>query len=1066
MGNWKTNLPVKTLYNLAAIYHLSLEEFLGGKIMTHMEKDKKSFSNLGIVGSGLILILLMIYLMPFKISADTISINGIPRNSSLDSSKTSYGKFHDRHDLGKIMVSGSKLRIKSTKPVTLWLLTNDQKTEKSYQINATEQVITASVNATPFITTPRDSSSVNVEYTFSGETPDLPIYQKNDDATSFINQWETSKAPFGLIKGKYFQLYLPLETLSKIKNMSNLSEGFKDLTDLENFYDNELFPLYNQLTGLSNNPNRFFLKADTHGAGGAYYGNNWTADSTSSGEMWLKNTWGVKHEIGHGFQNDLMRQMGMGEVSNNILGAYYDYHIKFNREADKKSWLFNYNNQVKIDKELSNQLNQGSLFSDLDLRQKLILIYTLFDRLGLEGISDINKAARNPQLGQLFATNSKNLYNYLSKIGQQHGLDFNKVMIDYGFTTNRETYFYQNEIFSNTSVLDSVNNLVDENNIEGVIDQVWANNEDKTTRTRFNLVTPKELSVTGLKSNVIVNFTNQLPEYLVGTEAALYDGEGKVASIKLDNTSSITFKDIPLGAYRIKFTSNKERLFVNNPYVISSQKGTVSRIKIEKYKKPTMLNYNTFEFKGLGDNDFMSINTTPSKSDNNVMIDVNFFSKNPHSYFSNEKYSGLTIESAGKTLFTKELLGNSTDLFRKVIEVSSSLEANTSVSTYHAEPSRLKVKNIIGDNIAENQKNNKFIFSNNGLINSSGNSGTTLEKMVITLGDSYLENTNYLYGNKLPNDFYWLIRLLPENKQTIYMEKYKDIVGKQQTQSITGSDFTMYVGDPEPTISDFKGSAIDKDGTASEVTVDLSKADLTKAGTYDVTLKSADGQSKVVKLTVKANGQSITGSDFSMYVGDKPPTVSDFKASATDKDGKASEVTVDLSKADLTKAGTYDVTLKSADGQSKVVKLTVKANPVPNKKLGVYRAYNPNSGEHLYTTSVYEYKDVLSKGWKAEGLRWFSPVTGIPVYRAYNPNSGEHFYTMSLYEYNQVTSKGWRKEGIGFYTDPNKGVPIYRNFNPNATGPGSHLYTQSNYEYNYLGKIGWRKEGIAFYGMK
>ncbi|MCT0449089.1 BspA family leucine-rich repeat surface protein [Lactococcus lactis] len=210
----------------------------------------------------------------------------------------------------------------------------------------------------------------------------------------------------------------------------------------------------------------------------------------------------------------------------------------------------------------------------------------------------------------------------------------------------------------------------------------------------------------------------------------------------------------------------------------------------------------------------------------------------------------------------------------------------------------------------------------------------------------------------------------------------------------------------------------------------------------------------------------INGSDFSMYVGDKTPTASDFKASATDKDGKTSEVTVDLSKADLTKAGTYDVTLKSAEGQSKVVKLTVKANPVPNKKLGVYRAYNPNSGEHLYTTSVYEYKDVILKGWKAEGLRWFSPVTGTPVYRAYNPNSGEHFYTMSLYEYNQVTSKGWRKEGIGFYTDPNKGVPIYRNFNPNATGPGSHLYTQSEYEYKALGKIGWHKEGIAFYGMK
>jgi hypothetical protein len=149
---------------------------------------------------------------------------------------------------------------------------------------------------------------------------------------------------------------------------------------------------------------------------------------------------------------------------------------------------------------------------------------------------------------------------------------------------------------------------------------------------------------------------------------------------------------------------------------------------------------------------------------------------------------------------------------------------------------------------------------------------------------------------------------------------------KANGQSITGSDFSMYVGDPTPTVSDFKGSATDKTGAASEVTVDLNGADLKTAGVYTVVLKSADGQTKEVKLTVKANGQSITGSDFSMYVGGPTPTVSDFKGSATDKTGAASEVTVDLNGADLKTAGVYTVVLKSADGQTKEVKLTVKAN--------------------------------------------------------------------------------------------------------------------------------------------
>ncbi|QFR24626.1 DUF5011 domain-containing protein [Schleiferilactobacillus harbinensis] len=147
------------------------------------------------------------------------------------------------------------------------------------------------------------------------------------------------------------------------------------------------------------------------------------------------------------------------------------------------------------------------------------------------------------------------------------------------------------------------------------------------------------------------------------------------------------------------------------------------------------------------------------------------------------------------------------------------------------------------------------------------------------------------------------------------------VLANQQT--LTGSDFTAYVGDPKPTVADFKASATGKDGKAVTVTADLSKVDMQKAGTYDVVLTAADGQTKTVKLTVLANQQTLTGSDFTAYVGDPKPTVDDFKASATGKDGKTVTVTADLSKVDMQKAGTYDVVLTAADGQTKTVKLTV-----------------------------------------------------------------------------------------------------------------------------------------------
>ena len=79
-------------------------------------------------------------------------------------------------------------------------------------------------------------------------------------------------------------------------------------------------------------------------------------------------------------------------------------------------------------------------------------------------------------------------------------------------------------------------------------------------------------------------------------------------------------------------------------------------------------------------------------------------------------------------------------------------------------------------------------------------------------------------------------------------------------QSISASDYTTYVGAAKPTATDFKATATDKDGNNSSVNVDLSKADLTKAGVYDVIITSADGQSKTVKLTVKDNSSSSTSS--------------------------------------------------------------------------------------------------------------------------------------------------------------------------------------------------------------
>ncbi len=135
-------------------------------------------------------------------------------------------------------------------------------------------------------------------------------------------------------------------------------------------------------------------------------------------------------------------------------------------------------------------------------------------------------------------------------------------------------------------------------------------------------------------------------------------------------------------------------------------------------------------------------------------------------------------------------------------------------------------------------------------------------------------------------------------------------------------------------------------------------------------------------------------------------------------------------------------------------------------QMEVYRMYNPNSGEHFYT-SAKEEKEALEKaGWKYEGIAFHSlSSSSHPLYRVYNPNAGDHHYTESTAERDHLIKVGWKEEGIAFYvTDQQGGVPLYRLYNPNAEA-GAHHYTASVKERDFLITAGWKDEGVGFYAM-
>lgn len=135
-------------------------------------------------------------------------------------------------------------------------------------------------------------------------------------------------------------------------------------------------------------------------------------------------------------------------------------------------------------------------------------------------------------------------------------------------------------------------------------------------------------------------------------------------------------------------------------------------------------------------------------------------------------------------------------------------------------------------------------------------------------------------------------------------------------------------------------------------------------------------------------------------------------------------------------------------------------------EISMYRLYNPNSGEHLYTKNSVERLTLAQSGWYYEGVGWIAPSSSsTPVYRLYSVQSGDHHYTTSVGERNWLKRLGWRDEGIGWYSADNQQIPLYRSYNRNAKA-GSHHYTTSLAEHQALLQKGWQDEKIGWYALK
>lgn len=139
-----------------------------------------------------------------------------------------------------------------------------------------------------------------------------------------------------------------------------------------------------------------------------------------------------------------------------------------------------------------------------------------------------------------------------------------------------------------------------------------------------------------------------------------------------------------------------------------------------------------------------------------------------------------------------------------------------------------------------------------------------------------------------------------------------------------------------------------------------------------------------------------------------------------------------------------------------------KVKVVSNAGGPVYRLYDPNDGNHMFTANKAEHDILDAAGWNSEGIVWNAPKGGVlPVYRMYAPHNGDHMLTTSFAEADEAQElHGYKYEGVPFFADDKTGKPVYRLLRKDKA---LHHYTASKEELERLKKNGWNDEGVAFY---
>ena len=563
------------------------------------------------------------------------------------------GKYHDRQDIGLITKPGYYLQLRQLPSsfngkLTLRMLGDDAKKEESYKIGLEWVNVYCKEPLVPFIDTPYCDNSAILQWQMQSEgLTALPVYEYEGDQAAFFKKWEDNNAEYALIKGPDFQLLAPKidrsEILQEVPSIDSLIDDYS-----------KIFTLYNSIAGFDesspinrNSANRYFLKADVSGVGAAYYGNNYTASSEDTINMWLEDGWGRLHEIAHGYQAGFdSHGMYTGEVSNNIFGVQYQYG-KFGKEADNVGWLFNFGKKQQVDDGLYNDVfNKNFKYNDLDLRAKLLVYVMLKQRAGDKAHTKLYQGYRKDANTDGFNNNHTHLPDLLNHYyGNYSKLDFTPALQRWGLSLENNRISLLHRMRGYPAVASLVDLFVRDE-----LPRARALTDPNILITcNFQMVTNREVVPMNLQGSLRVNLDVDKISAIRGCTAILRDGGTIVRKMEVVN-NIVEFDNLYNGVYSLTLEGRAMRDYEQQSYYVyvkDAQNEAMIRLDHLQYSN---LADQSFRLLGLGDSSFVTI-----KTDINLhQINFSIMNKDPHSYFNGEDYVTVTLtDRSGKQKYKK-----------------------------------------------------------------------------------------------------------------------------------------------------------------------------------------------------------------------------------------------------------------------------------------------------------------------------------------------------------------------------------------------------------------------------